>query len=359
MDEGRILPIYDVNGIITGYNFEYFIKDHLGNTRLVLNESGTATQETHYYPFGLEMAGLGTTGSTNKYTYNGKEKQTDFGLDWLDYGARMYDAAVGRWWTVDPLSEQMRRFSPYNYCFNNPIILIDPDGMSPTYNWNTGKYMDGDTEVSWNNVQRYYGIGEYAGSDSQNGQQKQTQSYSVDEYIKFWENKHGLTMTDSQKSTLARGCIGITALELGNNNNPTTGTPPTDYSYSTLEKAKQVAESWERSIKTNPKYSNSRVIIYAIRFWANSVTEFVPDKNGQINMNSWKPKIPRPNDGNGPYTNVDFGLYEKSNNTWWHANHKQPGMIVYQSTLHHYNRPLADFNHIVFCVALTNIPIKN
>jgi RHS repeat-associated protein len=128
MDEGRILPIYDANGIITGYSFEYYIKDHLGNTRLVLNESGTATQETHYYPFGLEMAGLGTTGSTNKYTYNGKDKQTEFGLDWLDYGARMYDAAVGRWWTVDPMAEKFYPASPYSYVVNNPIILMDPDG---------------------------------------------------------------------------------------------------------------------------------------------------------------------------------------------------------------------------------------
>jgi RHS repeat-associated protein len=128
MDEGRILPVYDANGIITGYSFEYYIKDHLGNTRLVLNESGTATQETHYYPFGLEMAGMGTSSSTNKYLYNGKEKQTEFGLDWLDYGARMYDAVVGRWWTVDPLAEKYHSINPYNYCLNNPIKNIDPDG---------------------------------------------------------------------------------------------------------------------------------------------------------------------------------------------------------------------------------------
>ena len=115
------------------------LKDHLGSTRVVYSvENGLLRlkQVNSYYPFSLNIKELTLNDgremqgyNKNEYTYNGKMQQDEMNLGRLDYGARMYDAVLGRWHSVDPMAEKYRRWSPYNYCVDNPMRFVDPDGM--------------------------------------------------------------------------------------------------------------------------------------------------------------------------------------------------------------------------------------
>jgi len=127
------------------YNYVFNYTDHLGNIRATWafddrEDAVKILEENHYYPFGLKhktyntveytfiepsegmgfyypvLEQTGTRDNKNpyKYKYNGKEWQDELGLNTYDYGARNYEPAIGRWMNIDPLAEQMRRWSPYN-----------------------------------------------------------------------------------------------------------------------------------------------------------------------------------------------------------------------------------------------------
>ena len=154
--EGYVNCVQDRSQNYKYYNYVYNYLDHLGNIRMSYGVDPSTNvlkiiEENHYYPFGLKhaqyntdiknygMVGsqlkmkpvVGLGGSGYKYKYNGKELQDELGLNMYDYGARLYDPARAGWSTIDPLAEKMRRWSPYNYCFDNPLRFIDPDGMGP------------------------------------------------------------------------------------------------------------------------------------------------------------------------------------------------------------------------------------
>lgn len=121
--------------------YTYNYTDHIGNVRVSyadsnkdgsIDPSTEIIEESNYYPFGLKHTGYNTLAGNPAYKlgYNGKEFQTETQM--YDYGARFYMPDIGRWGVVDPLAEKMRRYSTYNYAFDNPVKFVDPDGKMPS-----------------------------------------------------------------------------------------------------------------------------------------------------------------------------------------------------------------------------------
>ena len=113
------------NGYIVNDTVYYYVKDYQGNVRNVVREDGAVVESNEYYPYGGLFS---ATPSVQPYKYGAKELDRTHGLDWYDFGARMHDAMLTRWGTIDPFAEKYYTFSPYIYCAANPIRFTDPDG---------------------------------------------------------------------------------------------------------------------------------------------------------------------------------------------------------------------------------------
>jgi len=130
-ENGALKEILLPEGYYKDGTFYYYLKDHLGNNRVTINSSGTVVEKSHYYPSGARFFPESTSNSSAlAYRYNGKEMEAMNGLNQMDYGARRRFSWAPIWTVVDPLAEIDYSVSPYAYCKGNPVIFIDPTGMT-------------------------------------------------------------------------------------------------------------------------------------------------------------------------------------------------------------------------------------
>ena len=184
--------------------------------------------------------------------------------------------------------------------------------------------------------------------------------YSVEQYIEMWEKEQGRKLTAREKDTLARGCIGITAMNLTGG-----GNPPLDNAYGTFDDAHAAMVDMNKMLakaratpETAAGAKGKQAVLFAKLFWSNQSPSsedrkkpdedaYKPDpKTGKVDMSDYKYKA-QPG-----YINFDYGFWDESSKSFWHANHSQPGMKVYQSTQDKFAAGYIDFDRIIYCVGV-------
>lgn len=173
-DNGVLKRILVDGGYYENGEYNFYLKDHLGNNRVVAKGDGTVVQMNDYYPFGANFA-ESTSTDVQSYKYNGKELDTKGGLNLYDYGARHYDPVLGRFMTVDLLAEKYYSISPYAYCANNPVNYIDPLGLwvETTSGWHTDDAKD---------IERFYSMVQIEKTIQGNVNIEQMDNFIFDEY---------------------------------------------------------------------------------------------------------------------------------------------------------------------------------
>jgi len=181
--------------------------------------------------------------------------------------------------------------------------------------------------------------------------------HKVEDYMERWEKEHGHTMTDDEKRTLGRGCVGITALNMEDLNNP-----DLTNCYNSF------AEVWAAAKKMNDillaERPDRKAIIFSKRFWSGGKKYNADPATGKVDLSAHEDE-PRPSTETYDPINFDYGLYDEKTGNWWHANHCDwplsgdpdcrrfpTRMEVYESNLKSYSGDLFDFDRQVFCVAV-------
>ena len=215
-EQRAVAPPSGVGGLMY-----YYHPDHLGTSTALTDYFGNAYQFFLNLPFGETMAQqLGSNYYNSPYKFNGKELDEETGFYY--YGARYYDPRVSFWMSVDPLAEKMPRWSPYSFCFDNPMRYVDPDGQAPT-DWYLNLFTG---NISWKDGQGsrlgYKNLGHTWGSTDVNGNRflmdgdsKQI-SYNGKVLQDFNNNKsafditNGFTIWGNDRSGDTSGHSGIT-----------------------------------------------------------------------------------------------------------------------------------------------------
>lgn len=196
--EGRARP----NAANTAFVYDYFLKDHLGNTRMVITDdydvASPILEANSYYPFGLEMKNISLQAESavaNKYKFNGgSEYNGDLGIDYYETNFRSLDPQLGRFWQSDPLSEETADVSPYAFVNNNPVGYLDPLGLDTlvmhpepgvysTYTTGGDDVIYGEDETSTGSL-HYISPGEQQGMDMMAGLNSGTDATSVPHDVK-------------------------------------------------------------------------------------------------------------------------------------------------------------------------------
>ena len=194
-------------GYVTLSDGKYHYYLHQGNNRVVINQSGTVEETNHYYPFGGVFA---STGNVQPYKYNGKELDAKKGLNWYDYGARHYDAALGRFTTNDRFAEKYHSMSPYQYGANNPVKHID---------------VKGDSIIDINGKAITYQNNEWSSNATPDvkrvGNAMMRNSIGQTQFEKMMWSDYPITITLSSKDDNNSGRIGVTSITGDENGNIT------------------------------------------------------------------------------------------------------------------------------------------
>ena len=208
--------------------------------------------------------------------------------------------------------------------------------------------------------------------------------YSIDQYVAMWEKEQGRKMTASERQTIERGCIGITAMNLQGGGNPLNNAEACygtfDQAYQEMKKKNDSLDWWSKIPIIGNFVSKTRYVLFAKLFWSNQSADwderlkpdpnaYKPDpKTGKVDMSGydyepqsrWKTD---PNTGakvKSSYVNFDYGFWDEKSNCFWHANHcqyKDPvraandPMKVFQSTKEKFTKGYIDFDRIIFCIA--------